>query len=99
MAECFVVNHKNGRVSGMRLFEKLSIPKSSVIAILITITMLLFVLVLHLTIDTACLDCPRFGSRTSCTRCEPEPHPRFRFRCGEMAIFAEPTPEPEVRKL
>jgi hypothetical protein len=43
--------------------------------------------------------CPRFGSRTSRTGCEPEPHPRFRFGCGEMAILAEPAPEPEVREF
>jgi len=45
------------------------------------------------------LDCPCSSSRTSRTWYEPKLHPRFRFGCGEIAILAEPTPEPGVRIL
>ena len=45
------------------------------------------------------LDCPQCGSQISRTGCEPELHPRFRFEVWQMAILAEPAPEPEVRRV
>ena len=45
------------------------------------------------------LDCPQCGSQTSRTGCEPELHPRFRFEVWQMAILAEPAPEPEVQRV
>jgi len=50
--------------------------------------------VLHID-ETLMVDCPWCSLQTSRTRCEPELHPRFRFKVRHMAISAEPAPEQE----